>query len=117
MLTFWQKNKRRLICLISSSSSAHAQKKQCSGISVVDQRNGGTSEKQGTVVYLRRSSGVTALTKSGLTTPYLKDKRNYYGIDECWRYFIMNESKIKKLSMFQRREIGVFPACRYKVDE
>ena len=107
MLTFWQKNKRRLICLISSSSSAHAQKKQCSGISVVDQRNGGTSEKQSTVVR-RSSGGVTALTKSGLTTPYLKDKRNYYGINECWRYFIMNESKMKKLSMFQRREIGVF---------
>ena len=62
-------------------------KKQCSGISVVDQRN------RGTVVYLRRSSGVTVLTKSGLTTPYLKDKRNDYGIDECWRYFIMNENE------------------------
>ena len=60
---------------------------------------------------------MTVLTKSGLTTPYLKDKRNDYGIDECWRYFIMNESKMKKLSMFRCREIGVFPACRYKVDE
>ena len=67
-------------------------KKQCSGISVVDQRNRGTSEKQSTVVR-RSSGGVTALTKSGLTTPYLKDKRNYYGIDECWRYFIMNENE------------------------